>query len=292
MQILVFGTTGQVARELQRRAPAHGVSLRALGRAEADLTNPEACAAAIAGTGADAVINAAAHTAVDRAESEPDVARTINADAPGAMARAAAARGLPFVHVSTDYVFDGAPGRAWLETDPTGPLGVYGKTKLAGEAAVADAGGSFAVLRTSWVFSAHGGNFLKTMLRLGAEREELKVVEDQIGGPTPAGDIAGALLRIATAFGEGRGKDGIFHFSGAPAVSWADFARAIFEIQRDLQGEGVRTPAVHGIPSSGYPTPARRPLNSVLDCTAIAQAYGIPQPDWRAGVADVIRELS
>jgi dTDP-4-dehydrorhamnose reductase len=286
MRVLVFGETGQVARELARRAPGHGASLETLGRARADLADPEACAAAVAGAEADVVINAAAYTAVDRAESEPDLAAAVNAEAPGAMARAAAARGLPFLHVSTDYVFDGTPGRPWREDDPTGPLGVYGATKLAGEAATAAAGGPHAILRTSWVFSSHGANFVKTMLRLGAERDRLRVVDDQVGGPTPAAAIADALLAVAAAFAAGRGTPGVFHFSGAPAVSWAEFAEAIFAAR------GGPAPVVERIPSSAYPTPARRPLNSVLDCAKIRAAYGIAQPDWRAGLADVLGELA
>jgi dTDP-4-dehydrorhamnose reductase len=293
MRILVFGRTGQVATELVRaaeaRGAARGVALEALGRAEADLRDPAALTAAIAATvetgGADAVINAAAYTAVDRAESEPDLAHAINAAAPGAIAAACAARGLPFLHVSTDYVFAGSPGRPWAEDDPTGPLSVYGASKLEGEAAVAAAGGRYAILRTSWVFSAHGTNFVKTMLRVGAERDTLRIVDDQRGGPTPAGAIAAALVTMAEAFAAGRGASGIFHFAGAPAASWADFAEAIFAIR------GGRAPRIERIASSDYPVPARRPLNSVLDCTKIRAAYGIEQPDWRSGLADVLEEL-
>lgn len=290
MRILVFGATGQVARELIGRGAARGVAVAALGRDRADLADPEACAAAIAGAEADVVINAAAYTAVDRAETEPALAETVNAAAPGAMARACAARALPFLHVSTDYVFDGAPGRPWREDDPTGPLGVYGATKRAGEAAVAAAGGPHVVLRTAWVFSSHGGNFVKTMLRLGATRDTLRVVDDQIGGPTPARAIAEALIDVAAAFRAGRGATGVFHFAGRPAVSWAGFARAIFA-QRAALGGGPG-PEVVSIPSSEYPTPARRPLNSVLDCGRIAAAYGIAQPDWRAGLDAVLEELA
>lgn len=316
MRLLVFGETGQVARELSRLAAARGIALEALGRDRADLADPAACAAAVTGAEADAVINAAAYTAVDRAESEPELARAVNAAAPGAMARAAAARGLPFLHVSTDYVFDGAPGRPWREDDPTGPLGVYGATKLAGEQAVAAAGGPHAVLRTAWVFSAHGANFVKTMLRLGAERDSLRVVDDQIGGPTPARDIAAALIDIAEAFAAGRGTSGVFHFAGAPSTSWAGFARAIFAASAARGGRtspaalggktssaalggktssvagGGKAPEVIPIPSADYPTPARRPLNSVLDCARIQAAYGIGQPDWRAGLDAVLGDLA
>ncbi|MFN3525782.1 MAG: SDR family oxidoreductase, partial [Paracoccus sp. (in: a-proteobacteria)] len=186
--LLVFGRSGQVARELARLAP----DARFLGREQADLTDPDACAAAI--IGANAVLNAAAYTAVDRAEAEPALAHRINAEAPAAMSRACAAQGIPFLHISTDYVFDGSGTSARAEDAATGPLGVYGASKLAGEAGVAAAGGQWAVMRTSWVFSAHGSNFVKTMLRLGAERPALSVVSDQTGGPTPAASIASACL--------------------------------------------------------------------------------------------------
>lgn len=285
MRLLVFGATGQVARELARQGAARGAAVTALGRDRADLADPAACAAAIAGAAADVVINAAAYTAVDRAESEPELAHAVNAAAPGAMARTAAARALPFLHISTDYVFDGAPGRPWREEDRPAPLGVYGASKLAGEAAVAAAGGAHAILRTSWVFSAHGANFVKTMLRLGLERDTLRVVDDQIGGPTPARAIAEALLTVAAAFAAGQGAPGVFHFSGAPAVSWAGFARMIFDLR------GGPAPEVAAIPTTDYPTPARRPLNSVLDCAKIRAAYGIAQPDWRAGLKSVLEEL-
>jgi dTDP-4-dehydrorhamnose reductase len=290
MRLLVFGTTGQVAREIARAAPARGVVLTALGRAEVDLADSVACAAAVMAAEADAVVNAAAYTAVDRAESEPDLAHAVNAAAPGAMAEAAAARGLPFLHVSTDYVFDGTPGRPWREDDPTGPLGVYGRSKLEGEAAVAVAGGPHAILRTAWVFSAHGTNFVKTMLRVGAERDALRVVDDQLGGPTPARAIAEALVTIAEGFAAGRGVSGVFHFAGAPETSWAGFARAIFAARAEQTGS--RVPEVVPIPTRDYPTPARRPLNSVLDCTRIRETYGIAQPDWRAGLRAVLEEIA
>ena len=286
MRALIFGTTGQVARELARTLPA-GVHVTALGRAEADLADPEACAAAVAGREAEVVINAAAYTAVDRAEEEPALAHRVNAEAPGAMARAAAAKGVPFLHVSTDYVFDGAPGRPWREDDPTGPLGAYGASKRAGEEAVLAAGGAPVILRTAWVFSSHGGNFVKTMLTLGRDRDEMRVVDDQRGGPTPARAIAEALWTIARARRAGRGAPGIYHFAGAPAVSWAEFAEAIFAASgRD------RRPRVTPIATADWPTRAARPANSVLDCGKIAESFGIPQPDWRSGLDHVIAELS
>lgn len=280
-RLLVFGRTGQVARELARLAP----EARFLGRDEADLTDPEACARAIRDSGCTAVINAAAHTAVDRAESEPDLAHLINARAPAAMADATAALKVPLVHISTDYVFDGSGTQPRIESDPTGPLGVYGRTKLAGEQAIAAAGGQWAVLRTSWVFSAHGTNFVKTMLRLGAERDELRVVADQHGGPTPAADIARACLTMTQTMLENPARGGIYHFSGAPNTSWAGFAR-------DIMAQAGLACRITDIASSDYPTPARRPMNSRLDCAAIQRDFGIARPDWRAGLAQVLLELN
>lgn len=286
MKALVFGTTGQVAIELARAAGPAGITLEALGRDRADLADPAACAAAVRAASADVIINAAAYTAVDQAESEPELARTVNAEAPGAMAEAAAARGLPFLHVSTDYVFDGGGTRPWREEDAVAPLGVYGATKLEGERKVAAAGGPHAILRTAWVFSAHGRNFVRTMLRVGATRDSLGVVDDQRGGPTPAADIAAALLAIAGAFRAGRGESGLFHFAGAPTVSWADFAEAIF-----ARARLPHRPVVRRIATADYPTAARRPANSALDCSRIARIYGIRQPDWRAGLDAVLAEL-
>ena len=279
--LLVFGKTGQVARELARIAPdAHFA-----GRDAADLTDPAACAALIGARAPRAVINAAAYTAVDRAETDVDTARAVNAAAPGAMATACARLGIPFVHISTDYVFDGSGDQPRAEDAETGPLGVYGQTKLEGEQAIAAAGGQYAIMRTSWVFSAHGANFVKTMRRLGAERDRLTVVADQIGGPTAAADIAAAALSMAEAMTADRAKGGLYHFAGAPDVSWADFAREIFAQSR-------LSPQVADIPSSDYPTPAKRPLNSRLHCAAISHDFGIARPDWRVSLQDVIKELS
>ncbi|MGB8814393.1 MAG: dTDP-4-dehydrorhamnose reductase [Paracoccaceae bacterium] len=279
MKALVFGKTGQVARELAKVLP----TAQFLGRDEADLAHPEACAQIIAGAKVDLVINAAAYTAVDRAETEEDAATVINGHAPGAMAQAAAARGIPFLHVSTDYVFDGTGTNAWAVGDATAPLGAYGRSKLAGEETVRAAGGAHVILRTSWVVSAHGANFVKTMLRLGRDRDSLTVVADQVGGPTPAADIARALAAIGAQMVAGH-RGGTYHFSGAPDVSWADFAREIFR----QSGLGCQ---VRDIPASDYPTPARRPENSRLDCSALARDFGIDRPDWRLGLHDILTQL-
>ena len=278
MRILVFGRTGQVATEIQRQA-----EVTALGREVADLSDPMACAEAICDHAPDLVINAAAYTAVDRAESEEDLATVINGVAPGAMARACADLGIPFCHVSTDYVFDGSGTAPRAPSDPVAPCNAYGRSKLAGEEAVRAAGGQAAILRTSWVFSAHGGNFVKTMLRLSETRDALSVVDDQIGGPTPAADIAAALLSMGRAMVAGH-AGGLYHFSGAPDASWADFAREIF-------AQAGRATVVTGIPTRDYPTPAARPQNSRLDCGSLAAEFGIGRPDWRAGLARVLKEL-
>lgn len=280
MRVLVFGQTGQVARELAKALP----DATFLGRDQADLTQPEACAQIIRDSDAEAVINAAAYTAVDQAETDEATAQLVNGDAPGAMARAAATRDLPFVHISTDYVFDGRGDAPYRPTDPTGPIGAYGRTKLAGEDAVRAAGGRFAILRTSWVVSAHGHNFVKTMLRLGAERDGLNVVADQVGGPTCAADIARAVVRMAQGLAGDVDLSGTYHFAGAPDVSWADLARQIFT-------HAGLTCQVTDIPSSAYPTPAARPENSRLDMTDTTARFGIERPDWRQGLRDILGEL-
>lgn len=279
MTILVFGKTGQVATELRRQA-----DVLALGRAEADLTDPAACAEAILRHRPDAVINAAAYTAVDQAESDEGTATLVNGAAPGAMATACAELGIPFVHISTDYVFDGSGTAPWSVDAPTDPLGAYGRSKLAGEAAIQAAGGVVAILRTSWVVSAHGKNFVKTMLRLGAERDRLTIVADQVGGPTPAADIAAACLSIAAQLRKDPSKAGTYHFSGTPDVSWADFAREIFR-QAGLECEVV------DIPTSDFPTPAQRPSNSRMDCSSTTDCFGIPRPDWRKALSNIIQDI-
>lgn len=285
MRVLVIGRTGQVATELARLA-GPGREVDCIGRDCLDLSDAEAAAALVAGAEADIVINCAAYTAVDKAEEEEALAFQVNADAPGAMARAAAGRGLPFLHISTDYVFDGSGDQPWREDDPTAPLGVYGRSKLAGETAVADAGGPHAILRTAWVFASHGGNFVQTMLRVGADRDRLTVVDDQYGGPTAAADIAGALMTMGQAFVENRGVAGVFHYCGQPAVSWRDFADAIFET-----AGWPNRPDVAPIRTEDWPTPAARPKNSVLNCKRILEAYGVEQPDWRLSLNAVVAEI-
>jgi dTDP-4-dehydrorhamnose reductase len=276
--ILVFGKTGQVARELSLFR-----DVLCLDRAAADLSDPKACADVIRAHNPSAVINAAAYTAVDQAENDEALATIVNGAAPAAMAKACAQLSIPFVHISTDYVFDGEGLTSFVPDDATRPIGAYGRSKLAGEEGVRAAGGAHVILRTSWVFSAHGNNFLTTMLRLGGERDALNIVADQIGGPTPACAIAAACLTIAEHLRKDPARTGTYHFSGTPDVSWADFARAIF----DAAGLDC---AVSDIPSTAYPTPAKRPKNSRLNCDSLSD-FGLNRPDWRAAVKDIVTEL-
>ena len=282
MKILVFGEIGQVGQEVQRRAG--DIALEVRGLDEADFTQPDTCAGFVNASDADAVINAVAYTAVDKAEEHEDLALQINGTTPGVIARACAARGLPLVHISTDYVFDGSGDQPFKPDHPTGPLGAYGRTKLVGEEQVRAAGGVHAIFRTSWVVSVHGDNFVKTMLRLGAERDRLTIVADQIGGPTCAADIADTCLQAARQIVSDPAKTGTYHLSGGPDVSWADFAREIFR-QSGTSCEVV------DIPSSDYPTPAARPLNSRMDNALTETVFGIPRADWRAGLSDILKDL-
>lgn len=280
MTYLVFGKSGQLAREL---APLLGEDGVFLDRAAADLSDPEASAAIVSECTAQAVIIAAAYTAVDRAEEDEALATAINGAAPGAIAVACAAKGLPLVYVSTDYVFDGAGDVPFAPDAPTAPINAYGRSKLAGEAAIRASGVRHVILRTSWVVSAHGSNFVKTMLRLGAARDSLTVVDDQIGGPTPARDLARACRAAADGLIHGA-PGGTYHFAGAPDTSWAGFARAIMTAA-NLSCE------ITPIPSANYPTPAPRPKNSRLDCTSFTEAFGIPRPDWRAALPQIISDI-
>lgn len=277
--LLVFGRTGQVARELQHLAP-----VLALGRDVADLAQPGACAAAIHAHRPRAVINAAAYTAVDRAEGEEELATAINGAAPAEMALGCAALNIPLVHISTDYVFAGNGHQPWAPGDIALPANAYGRSKWAGEEGIRASGCTHAIFRTSWVFSAHGTNFVKTMLRLSDTRDQISVVDDQIGGPTPARAIAAACLAIADQLQEAPEKTGTYHFSGAPDVSWCAFARAIF-------AQAARPTRVQAISTSAYPTPAARPLNSRLECNTTTSVFGLARPDWHAGLNECLTEL-
>jgi dTDP-4-dehydrorhamnose reductase len=288
-QVLVTGGAGQVGRELARLGWPAGYEVRTPTRAELDLGNVAAIETAIAPGRWAAVINTAAYTAVDRAESEPTAAWAANALGPAALAQACRRADVPLVHVSTDYVFDGSKSGAWEVDDPVGPLGAYGASKLGGELAIASSGVRHAIVRTAWVVGAHGSNFVKTMLRLGQERDELRVVADQRGGPTAAGDLAAALATLAVRMAEDRDAPaGLFHFSNDGATSWFDVAQAVFD---GAAARGLRVPRLHAIGTADYPTPARRPANSLLSTARIRAEYGITPRPWREALDDLLDEL-
>lgn len=283
MSVLVFGCSGQVARELARLADELTFSFVFLGRQDADLSCPDKCGKVILTRKPAAVINAAAWTAVDAAETAEAEASVVNGEAPGAMARACAKLSIPFLHISSDYVFDGSGDDPWRPHDALGPLGAYGRSKLLGEQLVQESGARAIILRTSWVFSAHGSNFVKTMLRLGGERSQLNVVDDQVGGPTSASSIARSAVTLIEALLKGA-AGGTFHFAGTPDVSWAEFARTIM----DLAGLSCE---IAPILSADYPTESPRPLNSRMDGRALLEAYGIPRCDWAKDLEHVLTEL-
>ncbi len=265
--------------------------MRLAGRATADLAAPDAVAAAIADFAPDLVVNAGAYTAVDKAEDEPELAFRINRDGAGSVASAAAAAGAALVHISTDYVYDGAKSSPYVETDATGPLGVYGASKLAGEAAVAAAGADPVILRASWVCSPLGHNFVKTMLRLARQRDEVAVVDDQWGAPTFAADMAAAIVTIAEALLKADDRSrltGIYHIAGTGYTNWCDFARAIMQSSAERGGPSCR---VRAISTAEYPTRARRPENSRLDCTKIRRAFGIGLPPWQLSLQACLDHL-
>ena len=291
--VLVTGANGQLGRALARAAWPNGSTVVALDRAALDLADPRAIVRAVAarheGGPWAAVINAGAYTAVDKAESDQLAARTVNALAPVALGTACAAADIPLVQVSTDYVFSGDRVGAWTIDDPIAPLGVYGASKLGGELAVRTSGARHAIVRTAWVVSADGHNFVKTMLRVGAERATLRVVDDQVGSPTSAGDLAAALVVIAMRFAENaEAPAGIFHFSNAGRMSWAGFATEIF---RQWQARGGPWAAIEPITTADYPTPARRPANSLLDHAAITDAYDIVPRPWQDALGEILDEL-
>lgn len=288
-EILVTGAGGQLGTELRRAALPAGYAIHAVDVDTLDLTDTAAVAAKVAERPWAAVINGAAYTAVDKAESDQVTAWAVNALAPAAFAQGCAEASIPIVQVSTDYVFAGDKNAAWEPGDPVAPLGVYGASKLGGELAVRTSGARHAIVRTAWVVSAHGNNFVKTMLRVGATRDELGVVDDQRGSPTSAADLAAALLTIAVRLIEDQdAPTGTFHFSNAGAVSWAGFAAEIFA-QSGARGGAVA--AVRPIATADYPTPARRPANSLLSHDAIRAAYGIEPRPWQAALGDILDEL-
>jgi dTDP-4-dehydrorhamnose reductase len=279
---------GQVGRELRAAAWPEASELIAMDRTALDVAAAAHLPTVLDTLAPDVVVNAAAYTAVDRAEDEPGAAYRANRDGPAALAAACAERGTALVHLSTDYVFDGRKTGSWTPTDAVAPLGTYGASKAAGEAAVRDRLDCHIILRTAWVHSDYGHNFVKTMLRAGAERDDLRVVGDQIGGPTAASDIAAALVELAGRIVDSRDGFGTYHFCGRPPVSWHGFAEAIFDIAEPIWG---RRPRLTEITSADWPTPAARPANSVLDCTALMRDHGIAQPDWRESLKPVVARL-
>ncbi|WP_347881731.1 dTDP-4-dehydrorhamnose reductase [Pseudomonas mosselii] len=286
MKIVVCGRNGQVAQALQGSLADLG-EVKLLGRDKLDQARPEQMRDLLRQLAPDLIINAAAHTAVDQAESEPELAFAINAEAPRVLAEEAARLGAPLIHYSTDYVFDGRKTTPYTEDDATNPLGVYGSSKLAGEQAIAAVDGQYLILRTSWVYSLYGRNFLLTMQRLLQERPQLKVVSDQIGAPTWAASIATSTRALIERWHDGKaGQWGTYHLTAQGETSWFGFAQAIGE---QLKARGLPCAELLPIPSSEYPTPARRPLNSRLDCSRLAREWQVTQPHWHEALIDCLK---
>lgn len=292
MRLAVTGREGQVVRSLIDRAFGSKFEVLPLGRPQLDLAgSSDAIVDAIEAAMPDAVVSAAAYTQVDKAESERELAFAVNRDGPRALAKAARKLGVPLIHLSTDYVFDGSKNSPYVEEDETGPTGVYGASKLAGEQAVLAEHDNTTVLRTAWVYSPYGNNFVKTMLRLAADRDEVSVVADQRGNPTSALDIADAILQVIANLhaAQNPAQRGVFHMTASGEASWADFAEAIFARSREIGGPFA---VVKHISSADYPTPAKRPANSRLDSSKLERVHGVHLPDWRSSLNDVVRRLN
>ncbi len=285
-RVLVVGRSGQVARALAVSGWPEGIALECRGREAIDLARPGAAAEAIAARRPDLVVNAAAYTAVDKAESENEAAFAINRDGPAGLAEGCARLGIPLIHLSTDYVFDGRKSDPYVEDDPVNPLSVYGASKEAGERAVRQRLADHIILRSSWIYAAQGTNFVRTMLARRRQTTPLAIVDDQRGSPTAAGELARAVVAIAAAVLAGKGSFGTFHFSGAGSTSWFGFAEAIFELA------GKPRPALRAISTAEYPTPARRPANSVLDGGKLRRLYGIEARPWRDSLAACLSEIA
>jgi dTDP-4-dehydrorhamnose reductase len=291
MRILITGSFGQVVRSMLERSGGQGNEVVPVGRPQLDLAGgPSDIVAAITSAKPDAIVSAAAYTSVDQAESEPDLAYAVNARGPVAVAQAARVLDVPLVHLSTDYVFDGSSSRPYVEQDATGPTTVYGASKLAGEEGVLGTHDNSAVLRTAWVYSPFGSNFVKTMLRLAESRDEVRVVADQIGNPTSALDIADAVLAVIANLNERKDAEyrGLFHMTGSGHATWAELATAVFERSAEHQGP---TATVTPIASADYPTAARRPANSRLDCSKLESVHGLRLPEWQASLGEVVRSI-
>lgn len=289
MRVVVTGRQGQVVSSLIERA-AERAEIIALGRPDLDLEDEKSVLAALESAKGDVIVNAAAYTAVDKAEQEPEKAMRVNADGAGFVAAAAATLNRPLIQLSTDYVFDGALARPYLEIDAVGPTGAYGRSKLEGEARVQHAQPNAVILRTAWIYSPFGANFVHTMLRLGETRDEVGVVADQLGNPTSALDIADAVLTIAARLRDDPASElrGVFHMTGAGEASWADLAEAIFAAAQRCGRKAVR---VQRITTADYPTPAKRPANSRLDCGKLARLYGVALPHWRQSLDACVERL-
>jgi dTDP-4-dehydrorhamnose reductase len=289
IRLLVTGRNGQVAASLAERAAGFPeIEVIALGRPDLDLERPESVEPAIRAVAPDIVVNAAAYTAVDKAESEPERAFAANRDGAAAVAQAAARRDVPLVQLSTDYVYPGTKPTPYVEGDATGPLGVYGRSKLEGEAAVQAQHPAAVILRTAWVYSPFGGNFVKTMLRIGRERDVVRVVDDQFGSPTSAIDIADAILTMAPGLARAGGPGGIYHCCGEGSTTWCGLARHIFA---ESGRRGGPAPLVEAIGTADYPTPARRPANSQLDMTAFRERFGFTLRPWREATVETVARL-
>ncbi|MDH5444167.1 MAG: dTDP-4-dehydrorhamnose reductase [Gammaproteobacteria bacterium] len=287
MKALVTAANGQVGHALSQLAEAYDVDVVSLPRTALDISQAQSIEQAIGETKPDIIINAAAYTAVDKAESDQKTAFLVNETGAANLASACHKANLPLIHISTDYVYSGEQTTSYKETDGTGPLNIYGKSKLAGDMAIVDLLTRHIILRTSWVFGLHGNNFVKTMLRLGKDRDELGIINDQHGGPTAAEDIAETILKLCGFIQKGDVEWGLYHYSGQPACSWYDFAVEIFDHARSLDfDQGV---TVKPIPTSDYPTPAARPKSTILDCSKIKNRYNIPQPDWRSRLDTLIQ---
>lgn len=285
LRIAVTGLKGQVAESLRERG---GAGVFAVGRPDLDLARPETVLPALAAARPHVIVNAAAYTAVDRAEAEPELAFAVNRDGARAVAEAAARLGVPLIHISTDYVFSGDKPAPYAEDDTVAPLGVYGRSKWEGEEAVRAAQPHHAILRTAWVYSPFGANFVKTMLRVARERPSARVVDDQHGNPTSALDIADGVLAVAPRLAADASLAGTYHMSAAGETTWYDFARRIFEISKDLGGPSV---PVEPITTAEWPTPVTRPMNSRLDCRKFVETFGRALPDWKDGLSVVLKRL-
>lgn len=288
VDVLITGANGQLGWELSQRSERRGRTTRAFASTALNITDADSVSRTVEALSPKAVINAAAYTAVDKAETEPAAAFAINRDGPANLAAVCAAHNIPLIHISTDYVFDGEKPGAYSEEDPVAPLGVYGASKLAGEDAIRDTVTNYAIIRTAWVYGVHGHNFVKTMLRLAEKQDSLRVVNDQFGCPTFAADLADAILEISDRLvREDVPADGLgtFHCSGSGRTTWCEFARKIFELASPTLGT---VPTVDGITTEEYPTPARRPANSVLDCSKLSRTYGITLRSWQSALADML----